>query len=78
MEHDMILWTRPEYDLISGIFREEEQYFRECHHRDPVGRAHGDAVDNAWSLIRYSRGDSLSYIYGAGVNSEMRCDHAGC
>ena len=47
MEHDMILWTRTEYDLISGIFREEEQYFRECHHRDPVGRAHGDAVDNA-------------------------------
>ena len=78
MEHDKTPRTRVEHDQIAGILREEEQYFREYHHREPVGREHEDVVDNAWSRLRTSHGDNLSYVVVAGVYSEMRCGHAGC
>ncbi|MBR6953991.1 MAG: hypothetical protein IKH77_02975 [Clostridia bacterium] len=77
MERDASRRERPEHDQIAGILREEEQFFRDCHHREPVGREHEDVVDNAWSRIMLRHGNSLSYTDVAGIYSEMRCDHAG-
>ena len=78
MENDTLRPERPDHDQITVVLREEEQFFWKCHHREPVGREHEDVVDNAWSRLRASIGDSLSYTEVAGVYSEMRCHHAGC
>ena len=63
-------------DLIADVLLEEEEYFRTCHHRDPIGREREDVVDNAWTDLQQSRVDGLTYIDVVDVYNDLRCIYA--
>ena len=56
---------------IETILNEEEQYFVNCHQREPVGRESEDVVDNAFSRIL--RIQDMAYSVVADIYSTMRC-----